>query len=270
MIVQDKNKYQTPKYRFVVRISNRDIVCQVFSSDMTHDVCIASAYAHELKRYGIKLGLTNYAAAYAVGLLLARRVNEKLKLDYVGQEEIDGEDFNVEADPEGKRPFKAFLDVGLARTSTGAKIFGALKGACDGGLDIPHNDRRFPGTTKSGKDYTADPEMVRSYIFGGNIKEYMESLIEDDEEAYKKQFSRYIAAGLEPDDLEDLYDAAHKEIRSTPFKPRADTEFGRFGERDSKPEPVKKRWNMKKLSIEQRMGRVKQKLTARGLTTVTN
>ena len=34
--------------------------------------------------------------------------------------------------------FRCFLDVGLARTTTGARIFGAMKGAVDGGLDIPH------------------------------------------------------------------------------------------------------------------------------------
>ena len=39
---------------------------------------------------------------------------------------------------EGARPFRAFLDVGLARTTTGARVFGVLKGAVDGGLDIPH------------------------------------------------------------------------------------------------------------------------------------
>jgi large subunit ribosomal protein L5e len=270
LIVQDKNKYQTPKYRFVVRFSNKDIVCQIFSSDMTHDVCLASAYAHELQRYGLKLGLTNWAAAYATGLLLARRVNEKLKLDYVGCEEVDGEDFNVEADPEGKRPFKAFLDVGLARTSTGVKLFGALKGACDGGLDIPHNDRRFPGTEKSGKDYTANPDMVKKYIFGGHVAEYMTALQEDDEEAYKKQFSRYIAAGIGADDLEGIYEGLHKAIRADPFKKRDGKEFGRFKTRDSKPEINKKQWNQTKLSKKQRMGRVKQKLTAKGLTTVTN
>ena len=35
---------------------------------------VCAAYAHELPRYGIKVGLTNYAAAYCTGLLLARRV----------------------------------------------------------------------------------------------------------------------------------------------------------------------------------------------------
>lgn len=56
LIIQDKNKYATPKYRMVVRVTNREIICQVFSADLTHDVCIASAYSHELKRYGIKVG----------------------------------------------------------------------------------------------------------------------------------------------------------------------------------------------------------------------
>jgi len=29
LIVQDKNKYDTPKYRLIVRFSNKDITCQV-------------------------------------------------------------------------------------------------------------------------------------------------------------------------------------------------------------------------------------------------
>jgi large subunit ribosomal protein L5e len=235
---------------------------------MTHDVCVMAAYSHELKRYGVKLGLTNYAAAYATGLLLARRVNSKFELDYEGTDEVTGEDFNVEADPEGKSPFKAYLDVGLSRTTTGAKIFGALKGACDGGLNIPHNERRFPGATKSGKDIESDPEVVKKYIFGGHVKEYMEALQEDDEEAFKKQFSRYIAEGIAADDLEGIYQSAHEGIRADPFKARAKTEFGRFKSRDSKPEPVKKKWNMRKKSLKERMGRVKQKLLAKGLTNI--
>jgi len=269
MIITDKNKYQTPKFRFVVRFTNKDIICQVFSADMTHDVCLASAYAHELKRYGVTLGLTNWASAYATGLLLARRINAKLGLEYEGVTEIDGEDFNVEADEEGKRPFKAYLDVGLRRTTTGSKLFAAMKGACDGGLDIPHNDRRFPGTTQSGKEYTADPEIVKKYIFGGHVSEYMTALEEDDEEAYKKQFARYHAAGVGPDDIESIYETAHAGIRKDPNVKRADTELGLFKTREgAKPEVVKKSWNMKKISVQQRMGRVKQKLTAKGLKTV--
>lgn len=77
----------------------------------------------------LQAGLTNYAATYATGLLLARRVLQKFKLDktYTGTEEATGEDYNVEADDEGPRPFTALLDTGLKRTSTGSKVFAALK-----------------------------------------------------------------------------------------------------------------------------------------------
>ncbi len=29
LVVQDKNKYNTPKYRLVVRFTNTDVICQV-------------------------------------------------------------------------------------------------------------------------------------------------------------------------------------------------------------------------------------------------
>lgn len=85
------------------------------------------------------MGLTNYAAAYATGLLLARRHLTKLELAdaYKGVEAIDGEDYNVKQ--EGDRaPFRAVLDIGLARTTTGAKVFAVMKGVADGGIEVPH------------------------------------------------------------------------------------------------------------------------------------
>ena len=74
LIIQDKNKYNAPKYRLVVRLTNTDIICQIVNAKIDGDVTLASAYAHELPRYGIKVGLKNYSAAYCTGLLLARRV----------------------------------------------------------------------------------------------------------------------------------------------------------------------------------------------------
>ncbi|CAF2914218.1 unnamed protein product [Rotaria sp. Silwood2] len=140
LIHQDKNKYNTPKYRLIVRFTNKDIICQIAYARIEGDYVVASAYAHELPRYGVKLGLTNYAAAYCTGLLLARRTLQKHKLDdiYKGTTDITGGEFENEAVEGQKRPFRCYLDVGLARTTTGAKVFGALKGAVDGGLDIPH------------------------------------------------------------------------------------------------------------------------------------
>ena len=48
---------------------------QVAYSRIEGDKILCAAYSHELPNYGIKVGLTNYAAAYCTGLLLARRVS---------------------------------------------------------------------------------------------------------------------------------------------------------------------------------------------------
>lgn len=93
LCTQDKNKYNTPKYRLVVRFSNRDITAQVVYPTLAGDVTVAAAYAHELPEYGLSVGLTNYASCYCVGLLVARRVLAKFNLGeaYEGNTEEQGE-----------------------------------------------------------------------------------------------------------------------------------------------------------------------------------
>ncbi len=83
LTLQDKNKYNTPKYRFVVRFTNKDVICQIIYATIKGDRVLAAARAQELKdaRFGLTVGLTNYAAAYCTGLLLARRLLKKLGLD---------------------------------------------------------------------------------------------------------------------------------------------------------------------------------------------
>ncbi|KAA8589241.1 hypothetical protein FQN60_012606, partial [Etheostoma spectabile] len=144
LVVQDKNKYNTPKYRMIVRFSNRDICCQIAYAKIEGDMIVCAAYSHELPKYGVSVGLTNYAAAYCTGLLLARRLLNKFGLDkvYEGQVEVTGDEFNVESIDGQPGAFTCYLDAGLARTTTGNKVFGALKGAVDGGLSIPHRSRR--------------------------------------------------------------------------------------------------------------------------------
>merc|ERR1711931_167795 len=127
LVTQDKNKYNTPKYRLVVRFTNKNIVCQIVHAKLEGDVVVGAAYSHELPRYGVKVGLTNYAAAYCTGLLLARRLLTKLKLAdvYEGQLEVDGDEYNVESEDGQPAAFRCYLDVGLNRTTTGARVFGA-------------------------------------------------------------------------------------------------------------------------------------------------
>jgi len=215
MVIQDKNKYNSPKYRLVVRITNKDVICQVVHAKIIGDVTICSAYAHELPKYGLEVGLTNYAACYCTGLLVARRLLKKLELDedYEGQAEPDGEMFLVEEEGDN-RPFTCVLDVGLVRTTTGNRVFGALKGAVDGGLNIPHSEKRFPGYDREGKEY--DAETHKKYIFGGHVAEYMELLEEEDPDRYQTQFAKYIEKEIEGDSLEELYQSVHEKIREDP------------------------------------------------------
>jgi len=219
LISQDKNKYNTPRYRLVVRVSNKEITTQIAFAKLAGDSVLCSAYARELKRYGLKVGLTNYAAAYATGLLLARRLLTQLKLadKYVGQTDVNGEDFHVAALEDGPRPFKALLDVGLARTSTGARVFAVLKGAVDGGLNVPHKETRFAGFKKdTGK---LDAAVLRKYLFAGHVADYMRLLEKESPDRYKSQFGAYIKAGVKAGDLEKIYKGVHAAIRKDPVRP---------------------------------------------------
>merc|ERR1712194_839965 len=189
------------------------------------DRVLAQASSTELGRYGLTVGLKNYAAAYCTGLLVARRLLQKVGLDdtYEGNTEVDGEVVSTEYDKkkyyvdevdEDKRPFRALLDVGCKPTTTGHRIFGALKGAADGGLDVPHSNKRFPGYDRDAKEYDAD--MHRERIMGGHVGEYMEYLEDEDNTKYKSQFAKYIECGHEPDSLEELYESVHEKIREDP------------------------------------------------------
>lgn len=48
---------------------------------MNGDRILACAYSSELPHYGVKVGLTNYSAAYCTGLLCGRRFVVKNGLD---------------------------------------------------------------------------------------------------------------------------------------------------------------------------------------------
>lgn len=66
-------KLMSETYEFLFMTNT--VFLQVAYARIEGDQIIAAAYSHELPRYGIKVGLTNYAAAYCTGLLVARRVS---------------------------------------------------------------------------------------------------------------------------------------------------------------------------------------------------
>jgi len=227
LITQDKNKYLKPKYRLVVRFTNRYVLCQIVYAEMGGDKVLCSAHSGELVKHGLPVGLKNYAASYCTGLLLARRLLTELNLHeiYTGVEEpngeavstvVNGRTYFVESVNDEKRPFRALLDVGIRNTTTGARVFGAMKGASDGGLDIPHSEKRFPGYVRDTKQFDADTHKAR--IMGEHVADYMREMEEDDEENYAKHFAKYIEAEIEADDIEEVFEKVHSSIRDDPSR----------------------------------------------------
>ena len=238
---QDKNKYDTRKYRLVVRSTCTKIICQVIFSTMTGDRVLCAAESSELTRFALTAGLTIYSASYCTGLLLARRLLKQIGLGdmYKHNTDVNGEYFNVDDDVQDKRPFKALLDVGINRTTTGARVFGALKGACDGGINVPHKTKRFPGYTRAkveaiknqrGKaidstktEANYDAKIHRNKIFGLHVQNYMNHLKKEDAAKFKRQFSNWdkCLTAAKVKTTEDLYKQVHSSIIANPDRVKA-------------------------------------------------
>src|SRR3989338_2424876 len=105
--------------RLVIRKSDRQIIVQIVEFAEKGDKTIALASSSELKGLGWGFGLKSTPAAYLTGLLAARKAKEK-------------------------KVAKAIADIGLYVPTKGAKVFAALKGAVDGGLQVPHNPDVLP------------------------------------------------------------------------------------------------------------------------------
>lgn len=167
-------------------------------------------------------------------------------------------------DEDGPNAFHALLDVGLKRTTLGSKIFAAMKGAFDGGLEIPHSEKKFYGYDADEKEY--DAEAHRERILGGHVSTYMDSLEEEQPDEYKLKFSRFIKEGVSADDLDQLYLDTHKAIRADPEvkhtkkkKPADLTAEKRDGGIRYTKDGVTHFINRRKRSLEQRKNRVAQK-----------
>lgn len=125
----------------------------------------------------------------------------------------------------------------------------------DGGLDIPHSDKRFAGFNKEGKNL--DAEVHRKYIYGGHVADYMkvfllniiscesadffivcemsltkskcinydvQLLMEDEPEKYQSHFSNYLKKDLAPENMEEMYKNVHAAIRADPSIKKSDKE----------------------------------------------
>jgi len=105
--------------RLVVRRTNTRTIVQFIDFSKQGDVVRAAATSIELKKFGWSSTHANTPSSYLAGLLAARRAVKA----------------GVEA---------AVLDVGLSKPVKGGGVFAALKGAIDGGVEIPHAEDVLP------------------------------------------------------------------------------------------------------------------------------
>lgn len=141
------------KPRLVVRITNRRVIAQIVDYSPEGDRVLVGVDSTMLRDYGWKGDLNNTPAAYLTGILIARRALQK------GVNE-------------------AVLDIGLHTPTRGSRVFAVLKGAVEGGLEIPHSEEVLP-----------DDSRVR----GEHIAAYYEMKPE--------MFGEYEKRGLKPSDL---------------------------------------------------------------------
>lgn len=159
------------KLRLVVRKSLNNISAQIVEYHPKGDKIIKYAHSTELKKFGWKQNRGNLPSAYLVGLLIGKKAKEN------GIKE-------------------AIADIGLNKTVKGSRIYTLLKGALDGGLNIPCSPDILPKN-----------ERIR----GMHISNYA-SLLMKDEEAYKKRFSRYIKDNIDPKEFDKYFDEVKKKI----------------------------------------------------------
>ncbi|MFA5363625.1 MAG: 50S ribosomal protein L18 [Candidatus Bathyarchaeia archaeon] len=162
--------------RVVVRLSLKNTIIQVTEAESIGDKVIISAHSRELmKTYGWLSNGGNIPAAYLTGLLCGYKAHAA----------------GVET---------AFLDVGLHIPSKGTRVFAALKGFIDAGVEVPHGEGIFPN---------------KDTLTGKQIANYAKKMFEEDIEAYKKKFSIYISKGLRPETLTEHFTAVKAKIVSS-------------------------------------------------------
>ncbi len=139
------------KSRAVVRVSNTRTTCQLVDWEASGDLVKVTVTGSDLtKKYGWPEDFSQKSvpASYLVGFAMGKAAMAH------GYEE-------------------AVLDVGLAATPVGGRVFAALKGMVDAGLEVPHGEQVLP-----------EEDRINGAHIGDNIAGAVESTKKSIEEAY--------------------------------------------------------------------------------------
>ncbi len=134
------------KLRAVVRKSNKHMLVQFIDYETEGDEIICSAKSEELNDLGWEHHTGNISAAYLTGLLAGKRA-----LD---------EDFD-----------EAVVDLGLQIKNHGTRVYAAIKGISDSGVDLNADSSAYPSEER---------------IKGQHIEEFKENGIVSNFEKIKK------------------------------------------------------------------------------------
>lgn len=129
--------------RLVVRKSNKHTVVQLVEYAPDGDLVKCTTTTAHLAKLGWKRNTGNIPAAYLAGLLLAKRAKE-LKLNT-----------------------KAIVDIGLQKHRVGTRLYAAVKGAVDGGMNIVCSEEIFPSAQRLNGEHLkakADVEAVKKQL----------------------------------------------------------------------------------------------------------
>lgn len=105
--------------RAVVRKTNTRIIVHIVEYDEIGDKTLVFFSSDQLKKFGWTLSHKNVPSAYLTGYVVGLKAIKK---------GIDS----------------AVLDIGLHRPTRGARVFAALKGMIDAGMEIPHSEEILP------------------------------------------------------------------------------------------------------------------------------
>lgn len=132
--------------RAVVRCTSRNTTVQFINFDLQGDLVVAVATTKELGKLGWNRATGNTPSAYLVGYLAGKRAAE----NGISQ---------------------AILDIGLKAPTKGSKVFAALKGMLDAGIDIPHSEDILPAEERISGTHISEkvPALFESVI--NKIKE---------------------------------------------------------------------------------------------------
>ena len=138
------------KPRVVVRKSNASTTLQLVVAEQMGDKTLLTVKSQELKSFGFTSSLGNLPAAYLTGLLFGK------KMLALGIDE-------------------GIADIGLHASTRGNRIYAAIKGVVDAGVNVPHSPEIFPDDARTRgehiKDYTgadivAQFEAAKQKILG--------------------------------------------------------------------------------------------------------